>query len=946
MWLNVRTEYSFGKVYGRVDDIVKKLATMADYAGIADLGNTFGHAPWATACKKYGIKPIFGVQLPVVKDLNLKERRYPYNYITFIAKNNEGLEELYKLVDIAHQQFYYRERLSYEQVNQTSENLFIFGGVAPQVNLIKRPFFYEIGPHTPESEKGKTGKPTVCVIDNYYINPEDKKIYEPFSPNRQREKKTSLMYIPTREEWHVSVWGKPQTLYRKEFPVGRELQSIASVCNAVLPTAPMVKWEGKEYSNSFKSLIEQGVKKRKLPPEKKYENRLRREIEIIKEKNFQDYFLIVADLVKFAKTKMAVGPARGSAAGSLVCYLLGITEVDPIKYDLYFERFIDLNRDDLPDIDIDFQDHKMALKYLEKKYGKENVAQIANISRLKPRSALTLVSKALSVPLEDIEEIKNTASDIQTAFKTDMGKKFLEKYPQMSVAADMEGHASHSSVHAAGILVCNKPITSYCGINSRGGEHIAMIDKRDAEKLNLLKIDALGLRTLSIIAEVCDAIGKPYKWIYSLPVDDKATFEIFNQHRFEGVFQFEGDAVKSLAKKMPIENIEDIAALSALGRPGPLGSGAAWDYVNARAGRESIKWINKHPLIVEATKKTYGVIVYQEQVMQIVRGVGKLSWSTVGDIRKAISKSDKDKLNMFKDHFIKSTMCGWDLDEQEIVKIWEAIQTFGGYAFNKSHAVSYALISYYCAYLKTHYPLEFTVACLNNTKDDNSAIRVLRDAVENEGVEYQHINLDESVQKWSCGYKEVIGDIDIVDQPVLLGGFLSIHGIGPAAANKIVKYREEGKTLPPGIKKHLANDISPFKYLYPAHQIYGKYYTNPEMFGLQQPAIEIAHVKEKEKGSFNIIGKLVEKKKRDLNEDQFVQKRGGQYLETQTSYLLFILEDDTDSIRCKIKAEDYSRLGKEIVENGQENTDWYLVNGQKINNWNILFVYNIRRITR
>ena len=272
---------------------------------------------------------------------------------------------------------------------------------------------------------------------------------------------------------------------------------------------------------------------------------------------------------------MAVGPSRGSSAGSLVCYLMGITEIDPLEYDLYFERFIDINRFDQPDIDVDFQDDKrhLVIKYLEKKYGKDNVAQIGNINRLKPKSAITRFAQALGVPVDDVIELKDAimersggdarANDCMedTFTDTDAGKKFIKNYPAMEVVKHIEAHPSHTGVHAGGILVCNNPITDYCGVNSRDKKRIGMLDKKDAEVVNLLKIDALGLRTLSIIAGVCDQIGKPYPWMYEIPVDDPATFKVFNDHRFNGIFQFEGSAVQGLAKQMPIDNIEDIAAL-------------------------------------------------------------------------------------------------------------------------------------------------------------------------------------------------------------------------------------------------------------------------------------------------------------------------------------------------------------------------------------------------
>jgi DNA polymerase III alpha subunit len=944
MYLDYKTEFSMGAVFAPLEKVVEKAASMADYAGIADLGNTYGHVLWDKACRKHGIKPIFGVRLPVVEDLNLKERSFPFNWMVFIAKNNEGLKELYRLVSLAHEQFYYLPRLSYGQIEKI-RNILLFSTIPISTKLL----FNFVQLLTTPSSAWHQKTHLTPGVDNYYIDIQDKAAYEAFAEEFKLERKTTTMHIPTQAEWTMEI------SKRGQFSM---LQDYAKICDVTLPSAPMVKYQrpsapGDDHQKwvdiTLNSLCRENARKKgiSLSGVDEYATRYSRELAIVKEKKFQDYFLVVADLVAYAKTKMCVGPARGSAAGSLICYLLGITEVDPIKYDLYFERFIDLNRDDLPDIDIDFQDDKrhLALRYLEKEYGKKNVAQIANIGRLKPKSALNRVAKNLHVSLGAIEEIKNSADDLQDAFEnTELGRNFIKRFPAMKAAADLVGHASYIGKHAAGVLVCSEPVHKYCGIGVREKQRVAMIDKRDAEVLNLLKIDALGLRTLSIIAEVCDDIGKPYSWIYELPTDDSKAYEIFKKHRFSGIFQFEGDAVQSLAKKMPIESIEDISAVSALGRPGPLGSGAAWDYVRAKTEGVAASKIHNMTYAV-ATMETYGVIVYQEQVMRIARELGNFSWADTGKLRKVIAKSKGDEIVQFKEDFVSGAVAN-GMDYEEAKEIWDAIQTFGGYAFNKSHSVSYGLISYYCAYLKAHYPLEFTKACLNHSKDDNSALRILRDAVENEGVKYRHIDIEVSVQKWSVKEKNPKNYADLVDPiKLLLGGFLSIHGIGPAAANKIVKLRKEGSPLPKGIQKHLDNDISPFKYLYPAKQLYGDYYTDYRNFGINNPVVTIEEIKVNN-GTFNFLGKLTELSARDLNEARYVSERGGTRAEGQTAYLIFTLEDDTDSIRCKIRAEDYLCLGKEIVESGKVDEDWYLARGLRMNDWNIVFIENIRRITR
>lgn len=946
MWLNIKTGYTFKQVYGPLDKVAEKCKELCDkykmprpYGGIADIGNTFAHIPWSKACKSAGIKPIYGVVLPVTEDLQREVRRYPFNLMTFIAKNICGLKEIYDLVELSYDQFYYRQRITYEQVNKLSKEVIVTSGISPNYPLIKREVLKEIGPQTPLSIKKKLEyqNDLIPVIDNYYPNAEDDLIYEPFADERLRERRTYPIHILSFDEWC-----NESKFFSFLLP---RLQWIADSCDVQLLTAPMVKYNGED---DIEKWCIEGAKKRRIDliSDGDYKKRYNREMLLIKEKDYIDYFLVVADAIRFAKTKMAVGPARGSAAGSLVCYLMGITEVDPLVYDLYFERFIDVNRFDLPDIDIDFQRNKrhLVVKYLEKKYGKHNVVQIGNINRMKPKSAITRYAQALGIPVDEVIELKDAimersggdarANDcIEDTFKdTEVGKKFIENYPNMEVVKHIEAHPSHTGVHAAGILVCNHPITNYCGVNSRDNKRIGMLDKKDAEVVNLLKIDALGLRTLDIIADVCDSINKPYEWMYEIPVNDKSTFDIFNNHRFNGIFQFEGSAVQSLAKSMPIESMEDIAALGALGRPGPLVSGGATSFLEYRNNPNNIKYLSNHPVVIEATENTYGIIIYQEQMLAIGRNYGKLSWKDTGDLRKAASKSLGDEFfDKFKVKFLEGAKSIGEKEENAL-KVWKAMHTFGSWSFNKSHAISYAIISYICAYLKAHYPMEFLVANLKNSKDEKSALKILRDAVENDGIKYVFFDEENSEADWA------------VKDDILYGGFVNLFGIGKIMAKKAVDFRNKNKQYPPGLMKKIEQKISPFKYLYPAKEIYGDFYTDPYKHQIYRQVSHICNVVDD--GEYVIIGCLIRKNLRDANEACFVNKRGGKFLKGNTAWLNITIEDDTGSIMCKIKNEDYETFGREIAETGKENKDWYAVYGKKINGWSILFVINIMRITR
>ena len=934
MYLDLKTEYSFGAVYGPLDKLALFCSTYAPWAGIADKNGSWGHIKWFKACKQANIKPIYGVSLTVVENDQMKVRRCARAEVVLIAMNNKGLVKIYQLIDQAHQQFYYWPRISFSQINSLSNDVALIVGPGIREELLKRHAYKRIRPNDPLIWQTKSKLDPIASIDNYYIVPEDFEVYEPFADQRKKENKTGPQFILDHNQW--------SSLFPKYKKALTNMKKVAKAANVTLIKAPMIKYEK---TKTLKSFCIIGAKKRSINlKDPVYKERLERELKLIEEKKYKDYFLIVADLVKYARSKMIVGPSRGSCAGSLVCYLLGITEVDPIPYGLFFERFIDVNRLDLPDIDIDFQDNKrdLVIKYLKKKYGQVNVAQIGNISHLKPKSALIRFAKSLLIPLDEIEQIKEVIPNrpegdkralkaIEDTFtSTKIGKEFLENYPNMKVVKEIEGHVSHTSIHAAGILITNKPIYNYAGINSRDPKiNVAMVDKKMAEEVNLLKIDALGLRTLTIFAETLDAIGKPYKKLYKIPLDDPATYEVFFQERYAGIFQFEGFATANLAKQMTIENLEDISALSALSRPGPLISGSSQEYVKRRVLEGDFRYLTNHPAYVEATKETYGVIVYQEQVLKILKDYGNLSWEDTSKLRKAIGKSlGEEVFKKYKKKFIK----GSTDTKEKATEVWEHIITHGAYSFNKAHSIAYGWISYLCAWFKAHHLLEFAVACLNNSKDDRSTLKLLRDLKEIEGIEHVPFDINKCQERWT------------VQNGKLYAGLTTLHGIGPANAKKIIKLREKGKPLPPGIQKHIDNLNSPFLYLYPGKELYSDYYSNPKKHNLKR---KVSYIKEVNKnGRYIILGCLIEKKLLDLNDAYYVTKRDGKYLKRNTSFLKFKLEDDTDNIFCMIDRYLYPRLGKPIAEKGEEDKDWYLVYGEIKKGYKTLNVLNVKRITR
>lgn len=914
--LALRTGYTFKHVYGHIDKVIS-FAGDQKVIGIADVANTFAHAGLEQKCKEAGIKSIFGVRINVVNNGALKvapRGQFGPEYI-FLAKNSEGLKEIYKLLKISFDNFYYRGQVSWHDIDKLTDNVIV---IAENLQTLDHRIDYIALTTTTPRMMLELDIPKVAITNNYYCDATDKDVYEVLSAPRNTSNQTYPQFIMNERQFRAHF---------KDVPCLDEAIKntyvIAEMCNAVLNKAPMIKFNGVQ--NDIEYLCKLGAKAKGLNiTEGLYAERYRMEIELIRERNFEDYFLVVADMIKKAKKKMLVGPSRGSSAGSLVCYLLSITEIDPIKYDLLFERFIDVNRKDLPDIDIDFPDDKRdsVIKQLIKDYGADKVKHIATISRLKAKSAIGEFAKSLRVPIHDTEELKNSiiersggdaraAMCIQDTFETiEIGKDFIKKYPSMMSVAKVENHPRHSGVHAAGIIVCNDPIENYAGVSTR--DDTVMVDRFEAEYLNLLKIDVLGLRTLTILSECAAMVGMSHHEFYTLHLDDQKTFQIFNDMRLSGIFQFEGYSLALLTRRMGIQNFDDIVAITALARPGALYSGGAARYVEYRLGQKDPVYIGE--LHKKVTETTFGIVVFQEQILRICREIGKMSWTDVNKLRKALSKSlGEEFFSKYKEKFMAgSAENGYSAADAET--IWGELCYGGNYAFNKSHAVAYGLVSYWTAYMKAHHPLEFTVANLNNAKDNESALKILRDAVTVEKLKYLPIDPDVSTDRWSINGDTIVGPLTNVD------------GIGPMNAKKIMSCRAYKVPLPTGLILRLINPKTFFDILYPTRHYWGKLIDNPSKYGLQGKIVTMETILGE--GEYMFIGKLIGKNVRDLNEYVNVTKRGGKLIEGAHLELTIKLEDDTDTLMCSVNRYIYEDIGREIAEHAVIDQDWFLVRGK------------------
>ena len=944
--LNVRTEYSYRYAFGRIDNVITRLKQLGcTEAGICDRNGTWGHVVWEKKCKAMGIKPIFGVELAVVGDARLREKQPPC-YMSFIAKNNVGLKEIYELVTTSTQNFYYIPRIDYSDIRKLSDDVFVFIGDNPDWDELSRtilPLYLDLKPTTSKSTIQKAEKfnyPIVAMQDNLYVSPQDRGAYE-VAMGRFKNRRTVPMHIMTEGEWKHYCGNN-----RYAIVMANEL---AGWCNAELPKAEMVKFTP---DKTLRQLCEERAPKKDIDlSDPVYKERLERELTLIHEKNFEDYFYVIWDLLIFAKKHMLVGPARGSSCGSLVCYLLDITEIDPIPFDLLFERFIDVNRSDMPDIDIDFPDGKrdMVFDYLKEKYGDGSVARLGSVNKFKARSAIGITAKELDIPPWEVKDLKDSIIDrmdgdarsefciMDTFDELDIGKKVAERHPHLRVSERIEGHASHAGQHAAGMVVTAHPVNNYCSVDMQTGA--TQIDKHDAESLDLLKIDALGLRTLTVIEDCLEQIGWDYGKIVKYPVDDEKAYKLINDKRYAGIFQFEGFTLKGVCDQMKLEDFNDVAAITALARPGPLASGGTQSYVDRKNGNEPIYYA--HPALEPILCDTYGVFVYQEQVMKVVREIGGLSWGDTSAIRKGVSKSKGDEyLNQYCDKFVKGAAERHDMPEKDARQIFEEIKTFGSYGFNKSHAIAYGLVSYWCMVLKAHFPLEWAVACLRHSGSgdagEDTCIKLLRE-LDKEGIGYKPYDAELSESDWSYANGMVIG------------GLTNIKGIGKKVSADIVRRRKAGEDLSPRQTKLLTNGKTPFDMLYEGSELFGHVLKDPMSHNIVSKIWELGELTDDHEGDFLVMAKMVTKTLRDENELANIEKRkaraaekgediGDGIMQGQTLYLNCKIEDDSGkTFFARVGRQDYKNMGVQLVDKYKEG-DWFLWKGRKIKGISMLFL--------
>lgn len=921
--LDAKTDFSFMRGFGSPAQWIARAEELgATTIGVADYCSTWGHVPFRDKLKGTKINLLYGVQLPVVLTLDKDPR---HSLVTIIAKHkDDGMKALYDLVTTAHQQSYYRPRVTWKQVRELHGlcEVIINDASISDLEAIKtvkgayiaaRPLNDQMLHFVRDS-----GLPVVATTAPAYPSVKERDGYQLVQAisdtHRIGEVAAGAQHWMRRSEYEATMKAlgmEPQEVWFKN------LAKIAKGCKAALQPATPLQLDG-----DLEALAREGAKLKGIDlSQEPYGPRLARELGVIREKKFESYFLFVHGLVRWAKDRMLVGPGRGSAGGSLLCFLLGITSVDPIKHGTLFERFIDITRPDWPDIDIDFPDIRrdLVFDYLRDTYGKERVARLGTLSEFGGKSALNDTAKAVGVDLAVARELGKFTEGSQAMGSFPLDRVFNEfapeladAHPEIKKALLIEGHPRHHGVHAAGVVVNNAPCTNWGAVDKNG---TICMDMKSAENIGMIKMDALGLKTLSVIQDVCDQIGVDPWTLWNLDLKDAKVYEtIFAADRVTGIFQFEGHAVRQLMKQVPVDCFDDLCALSSLARPGPLMAGAAQLWCDRRV--DSTGWDYFHPLIEGHTKDTYGVICYQEQAMSIVRHIGSFTEPEVNGFRRAVGKKDPAKLATYREKFVAEAAKAF-ADEEKANALWDQMCEFGSYAFNRSHAVAYAMITYATAYLKCYHPLQFALAQLRCSNDEDQAKQLLREISE-EGHPYVPFDPHRSDATWA-----------IVDG-TLIGGFDSVKGVGAKTAATLMGARAKNPQgwlddLTPSQRDRITKpNNTPWHTLSYFGNRYTALYADPQNYlkpwnrnlGIRSKVLRIKDIPPI-KGNYAFLGRITRKVVRDLNDPVAVAKRNGRLETKNTTFINIYVEDDTDEVGMTInrwKTPQYQWLLEELLE--------------------------------
>jgi DNA polymerase-3 subunit alpha len=843
--LHLHTEYSLLDGASRPEALAKRVAQLGMPAcAITDHGNMFGAVEFYNAMKSAGVKPVIGCEMYVAYGSRFDKTSVEdqqadagsNNHLIVLAANDTGYKNLVKLVSAGYTEgFYYKPRIDKELLREHREGLIVLSsclkgevsqslaggnyGKARDAALQYKEilgaenFFLEIQDHgIPDQQKivpmmarlgEEVGLELVATNDSHYLSKDDAFAHEvllcigtgkTLGDEKRMKFYSDDFYVKGADEMERIFRDYPQAI-ANTVKIAERIKTSLDVKGHHLPNFPVPK--GDDLASYFEKIARAGLERRltHARPRKhetqEYFDRLDREIEIIKGMGFPGYFLVVWDFIKYAKDNgIPVGPGRGSAAGSLVAYSMGITDVDPLEYDLLFERFLNPERISMPDIDIDFcmNNRGRVIEYVRDKYGKENVAQIITFGTMAAKSVVRDVGRVLGQPYAFVDKIAKTipggpgvtleqAKQDSPALAEAM-KNDAEVEKIVEIGTRLEGLARHAGMHAAGVVITPEPVTNYVPLyRTTRDEIVTQFDMNVVEKMGLLKMDFLGLRTLTVIDDAIKSVeqesGKKIS-IEAIPLDDPEVYRLFQEGRAKGVFQFESGGMVDLLRKSRPTKFEDLAALNALYRPGALDAGMVDEYVKRKNGTSKPKYLV--PEMKEILEETYGVIVYQEQVMQIAQRVAGYSLGQADLLRKAMGKKIAELMIAERDKFVAGAATQ-GYDKKKANEIFDYIEPFARYGFNKSHSVAYALVAYQTAWLKVHHPRHFMAALMSSEMDKTDSIVKFIHEAKSMGIEVLPPDVNESNMFFT-----VVG-------PNIRFGLGAVKGVGQSAIETILEAR-------------------------------------------------------------------------------------------------------------------------------------------------------------
>ncbi|NLZ52079.1 MAG: DNA polymerase III subunit alpha [Thermoanaerobacteraceae bacterium] len=833
--LHVHTNYSLLDGACEIDKLAKKISELGmKSCAITDHGVMYGVIDFYKTMHSHGIKPILGAEVYMAertmqdREPGIDEEQY---HLVLLAKDNQGYKNLMKLVSIGFTEgFYYKPRVDMSAIAEYSEGLIALSaclaGKIPSLLLKgnyeeakkialefksifgQDNFFLEIQDHGILDQRKiindlislsrETGVPLVATNDVHYINKDDALAQDALlciqtgktlDDDNRMKFESSEFYLKSPNEMTRLFSYIPEAI--------ENTVRIAQRCNVTLdfgaihlPSFQVP--EGFTQDEYLEKLCYKGARERFPEITSEIKQRLDYELNTIKKMGYSSYFLIVWDFINYARQNgIMVGPGRGSAAGSLVAYCLYITNIDPLKYNLLFERFLNPERISMPDIDVDFcyERRQEVIDYVVQKYGQDKVAQIVTFGTMAARAAIRDVGRVMGYPYGEVDKIaKMIPSELGMTIENalnlnpDLKKMYdeSERVRQLiDIAKDLEGFPRHASTHAAGVVISKDPIVEHVPLHKLGDSNVATQYTMTAlEELGLLKMDFLGLRTLTVIRDAINIIRRTKNTdinLNKLPLNDKKVYDMLSQGNTAGVFQLESTGMRNLLTELKPETFQDVAAIIGLYRPGPLGSGAAEDFIKSKNGLKPIKYL--HPKLKPILSETYGIILYQEQAMKIAQELAGFSLAQADILRKAMGKKKQDVMAAQRESFINGCIKK-GIEETTAGKIFDEISYFAGYGFNKAHTAAYAVIAYQTAYLKAHFPVEYMAALLTSVIDNTDKVAYYINECRHMGIEVLPPDINESYEAFT-----VVSD-------KIRFGLTAVKNVGQNVAKAIIQARK------------------------------------------------------------------------------------------------------------------------------------------------------------